>query len=863
MFRAPLLALTWASYMMPSEGQYAMWHGIDAMAAVCDPIPAPVPLPAGVDAWPTKKEFPIVIEVANGMRPDNPHSVTFLRTRMTAVSITFHVTDKAGLEVLPTTTVDLPDVSSGETSNGCECTGINLGVDTAKYGANFGTTCQAWDAQMCSTWYPAGTQGEQCCKSWCYVSQSCSDAFTDDLYEGVWRSYQGACGKDLLPGCTYVEPDPCECQNVDATTQFVSNVSKFGAGYGAKCQNWDYNDCADKFAVDVIGSFCCETWCWVKSTCSTSVASTVWPGLYWSTLQCSDDQMLVSTCPYKKYTGLTAAEEAAACACTQQSPVQLTNGRRRAGKAFPATYGTTCAAWDAVDCASYFPADTPNIWCCRSWCYVDAACPSAKPSLLVFGQYWSYETCPADGAVLASCAHSNACQPTGVNTGVDTTKFGITYGKTCKAWDATNCKEWYGGTDLWNETNKDWCCASWAYVLPTCPLAVLSSVSLALSMAYDVCGEDSSPVYQEGSDSCAAARRLGDGDGTHGSEVEVADWHRPEDEVTVTPRRLASRRRARSPAPPPSRRRAPTRRRAPPPGPPSSVAQADTRRRRTPDGDTSPRRRQTSVAGKTWSTDSSTPRRRASTGDVRRRETSYGYTSKPQMQGNYNGQMPQKTAYGYSGNSYQKNSKVPMMMAGGAGLVAGAAVGVGAYYMYSRMSRNNWNAGANDRSYCPVPGGSGQMRCDDCYQRYGSQCKAQNSCYEGSGGCQQSMSSDTHRDDIMTAGFVPAEWTSPLTVTITAITGPGYLPAEICPVEQPDTGTYDDEWEKASSFNIELFMTLTELESLDPQEEFATTLDPRAGSGLINAGYSRAGSCWLPGILLPLVLFFGSRRLRM
>ena len=36
------------------------------------------------------------------------------------------------------------------------------------------------------------------------------------------------------------------------------------------------------------------------------------------------------------------------------------------------------------------------------------------------------------------------CKPLGTNEGVDTLKYGADYGTSCKAWDASRCREWWG-----------------------------------------------------------------------------------------------------------------------------------------------------------------------------------------------------------------------------------------------------------------------------------------------------------------------------------------------------------------------------------------------------------------------------------
>merc|ERR1719375_2557618 len=98
------------------------------------------------------------------------------------------------------------------------------------------------------------------------------------------------------------------------------------------------------------------------------------------------------------------------------TPNLLTSGRRRNGAAFPQSYGAQCGAHDANQCDRFFPLETMGIWCCRSWCYVDEACPSANPSLILPGHYWSYAVCRDDGLTLANCQFSEVCRPTGDNS---------------------------------------------------------------------------------------------------------------------------------------------------------------------------------------------------------------------------------------------------------------------------------------------------------------------------------------------------------------------------------------------------------------------------------------------------------------
>jgi len=255
-------------------------------------------------------------------------------------------------------------------------------------------------------------------------------------------------------------------------------------------------------------------------------------------------------------------------------------------------------------------------------------------------------------------------------------------------------------------------------------------------------------------------------------------------------------------------------------------------------------------------TTDSTPRRRttgATASDVRRRATTMGYSSKPDLQNNYAGHVPHQTNYGYSGSGVKKNSAVPMMMAGGAGLAAGALIGAGGYYAYSRMKNGNYQGHHNDRSWCrPNSNPSRTMLCYDCQQMTGNinDCEILDDCYRAGGnGCSYEIPSDTLRDDILTAGFVPEEYRSPFTITITKIDGEDYKGTNICPEAQPATGSISTAWVRASQIEQSLFMTLTEMTALD-----VTPLDAAAAS-------AHHASVGVVHLLLAFILcrFFGRR----
>jgi len=185
------------------------------------------------------------------------------------------------------------------------------------------------------------------------------------------------------------------------------------------------------------------------------------------------------------------------------------------------------------------------------------------------------------------------------------------------------------------------------------------------------------------------------------------------------------------------------------------------------------------------------------------------------MQHNYYGSMPQRTTYGYSGNGPKKGSNMNIVMAGAGGLAVGAALGVGGYMAYNAMKDSKRMSGtAFDQSWCQRPGGSGTvMMCTECFKVYGSRCTSENKCYARVG-CDFKMRKNMARDDIMSVGFEPAYYTPPLTITITKLTGPSFLKSSICPKDSSSGSTFDDKWAQAESTDVNLFVTLTQVERL-------------------------------------------------
>jgi len=195
-------------------------------------------------------------------------------------------------------------------------------------------------------------------------------------------------------------------------------------------------------------------------------------------------------------------------------------------------------------------------------------------------------------------------------------------------------------------------------------------------------------------------------------------------------------------------------------------------------------------------------------------QASYGFSNKNELQQGFNGNMPQKTSYGYSGTGVKKNSMIPVVMAGtalaGGTLIAGA---VGGHYLAQRMSENDFGGSSQDVSWCRVPSGQGansgkMIRCFDCQQKYGPSCQSMNACFRP-GGCLFNITSDSTQDILMSTGFTPGDFAPPLKLRITKISGPQLTPSNVCPPVQPST--FNTQWLAASSFSVDFFVTLKEV----------------------------------------------------
>lgn len=191
------------------------------------------------------------------------------------------------------------------------------------------------------------------------------------------------------------------------------------------------------------------------------------------------------------------------------------------------------------------------------------------------------------------------------------------------------------------------------------------------------------------------------------------------------------------------------------------------------------------------------------------------------FQDNYGYHTPYKVDYGYSGRGYSQGTLVPVMMAGAAGVAVGVVVGVGGYYAYNRYSESTQQGQVGVPyqavQWCKIPTGEpnegGMIECQDCIREFGNRCVNEDSCFS-SGGCNYKLPKDTLRDDLMDSGFLPKHYKSPIKIRITDIVGTEFQEANICPMANNISGQTKTQFVRASSFQTNLFVTITQMSPL-------------------------------------------------
>jgi len=433
--------------------------------------------------------FEVAIPMGTQIDPDSPYVLSFIRASQKDTTISYRLAD-GNNKTINEDTVRLMSTSDPIPST-CKCTGARLSsaADIALYGANYGSSCNNWDEDKCDKFWPDVKVGEWCCKKWCYSDGSCPDSYSSSLISGGFFSYAACSSSTPQPTCKWTQAvkdaDPCKCRNV-ADIMDARMKSLFPSNYGSYCSAWDSLTCNLNYAADQLDNWCCKSWCYVGEECPFAIPSLnkgMEDKLFWADKECTQDALFIAQCPYQKVVNETE-ENIDLCVCLEETvPTALLPSGASAD------YGKMCGPHDATKCDVWYPEAKPDMWCCSSWCWVSNACPAKKASKIWPGHYYSSLSCDWDPAAAVDCKWSNACKCANANPGVDTNKFGVNYGKTCGAWDGTNCAGFWNGTAFWgNDTARnDWCCDQWCYVNETCPLVDDSSEISTLKFSYAAC----------------------------------------------------------------------------------------------------------------------------------------------------------------------------------------------------------------------------------------------------------------------------------------------------------------------------------------------------------------------------------------
>ena len=339
----------------------------------------------------------------------------------------------------------------------------------------YGTSCAAWDqmsetpfANRCSpgsNW--TNSSYNWCQLPWCYVDITCPSRRESIVFEGsrtMWYSYD-SCGN--VPDCyndfaidkrcpydpygtqSYVvhKGNGCECSyhGVELPESVYRNYPVDAPGkyenasyikiYGTSCAAWDqmpgtpWIEYCPSTAdwCNSMYNWCQLPWCFVGSSWSTRVATTVFAGseaafLSYDTCLSAPD---CSTTPYdircpfdsntlSWSTGAFCVDSwSDVCQCLYQgrelpgdiiAQYPLQQPGQFASLPNVALYGTACATWDSLPGTPFAHRCQPGSdwsggdknWCQLPWCYVSKGCVTSHASSVFNGSelaYYSYDAC--------------------------------------------------------------------------------------------------------------------------------------------------------------------------------------------------------------------------------------------------------------------------------------------------------------------------------------------------------------------------------------------------------------------------------------------------------------------------------------
>lgn len=177
------------------------------------------------------------------------------------------------------------------------------------------------------------------------------------------------------------------------------------------------------------------------------------------------------------------------------------------------------------------------------------------------------------------------------------------------------------------------------------------------------------------------------------------------------------------------------------------------------------------------------------------------------------------TPYGYSGyNAYQGNSggKIAMALAGG------VVAGVAGSYLYNHYNHMTNPFSGIDLFNTDCSSGSWSGRCSDCKNMFSaSRCIA-----------QVNPKLNANRDDLMNTAFIPKNFTWPIKLNFTNVTGADWLASELCP--PPNWNPNDlnaTNWTPHANY---LFVALTYMVDVTPQDSHHSDLAGVSGGLMLS-----------------------------
>ena len=378
----------------------------------------------------------------------------------------------------------------------CQCKGSNDGINTAKYGENYGVACAAHDQVNCDAWWGPHGLGSWCCDAWCFVDPSACPNASPSLVapnSGIFYSYDACTDADL--------PDDGTCAFKDADDDGPAlSAEEIALG---------------RIESVLVGISIAVQQSYVLQVPEGGIeANLVDLGSFLKKLSETLSPAIVDCC-----------RDAAAAALESYNEAVLMYARR--SDIPPSTTGMTIyfprqfveeqgsAVYDGIE-------SSPLIMIWRGFLR-DVYFPMGR-KLQERCSFNTPDSAEARDHQTVAEAEAEACSCTGDNAGVDEAVYGVGYGTSCAAWEIAQGDDVEMCAALWGPDNPlsgvsvalgSWCCQSWCYVSRECPSARLSSVAPGSLLFYTYSPTGCSQPPEE---TCLARYADGENDEFEGTE---------------------------------------------------------------------------------------------------------------------------------------------------------------------------------------------------------------------------------------------------------------------------------------------------------------------------------------------------------